>query len=159
NVKEGVRLTAGASASALRLLLIGSSTVYNAEVPDDLTIASCLQGLINSQTGGGLEVLNYGASGVKASQQLERLRTLELRPEDIVVFYDGTADAMQGVFYANFDGWIVGENRKHLDNLIAKNRAVIEAAARYSRFFNWLYARSTNFLPEHLQHPEKIAAL
>lgn len=160
NVKQGVRLTVGSPASAdRRVLLIGSSTVYNAEVPDELTIASQLQKLINSRKGEPIQVVNFGASGVNVAQQLERLKTLSIGPRDIVLFYDGTGDAMQGVFYANFDGWIVGENRKQLNNVIARHRPAIESLARHSRFFNWLYAKSTNYLPEHLKHPDQIRSL
>ena len=159
NVQDGIRRTAEPPVTDRRILLVGSSTIYNAEVPDEFTIASYLQRLIRARSDVEFSVVNLGASGVKVSQQLERLQMLEMRPGDIVLFYDGTADAMQGVFYANFDGWIVGENRKRLDNIIARNRVGIEALARRSRFFNWLYARTTNYLPEHLKHPEQVRAL
>jgi len=159
NVQNGIRRTVGATGTDRRILLVGSSTIYNAEVPDDFTIASYLQKLIVARKAGEFSVFNLGASGVNVSQQLERLRTLAISPSDIVVFYDGTADAMQGVFYANFDGWIVGENRKRLDNIISRNRVAIEAIARRSRFFNWLFTRTTNYLPEHLKHPEQIKTL
>ncbi|GGI29138.1 hypothetical protein GCM10010987_52900 [Bradyrhizobium guangdongense] len=160
NVSEGIRRTVGSPSTAeRRILLIGSSTIYNAEVPDDFTIASRLQAILKSHGIAKIQVLNFGASGVNVAQQLERLKTLTIAPQDIVLFYDGTGDAMQGVFYANFDGWIVGENRKHLDNFIARNRPAIERLARYSRFFNWLYAKSTNYLPEHLKHPDQIKSL
>jgi hypothetical protein len=159
NVQNGIRKTTDQAKAERRVLLIGSSTVYNAEVPDDQTIASYLQRLVNEKSSEAFNVLNYGASGVKVSQQLERLRALTFSEKDVVVFYDGTADAMQGVFYANFDGWIVGENRKHLDSFIARYRLTIENLARWSRFFNWLYANSTNYLPEHLKQPKQIRAL
>lgn len=160
NVSKGIRRTVGSPGTVeRRILLIGSSTIYNAEVPDDFTIASGLQALLNDHGIANVEVLNFGASGVNVAQQLERLKTLTIDPQDIVLFYDGTGDAMQGVFYANFDGWIVGENRKQLDNFIARNRPGIERLARYSRFFNWLYAKSTNYLPEHLKHPDQIKSL
>lgn len=159
NVKDGIRKTVGTPPAKRRILVIGSSTVYNAEVPDEFTIASYLQHLINTQTDEKVAVLNFGASGVKVSQQLERLKTLIIEPGDVVIFYDGTADAMQGVFYANFDGWIVGENRKHVDNIIARNRTTIEWLARYSRLFNKLYVQTTNYLPEHLKRPERMKAL
>jgi hypothetical protein len=158
NVADGVRRTTESARSDRRILLVGSSTVYNAEVPDDFTIASYLQRLLN-RANADVAVLNLGASGVKVSQQLERLRTLATRPRDVVLFYDGSADAMQGVFYANFDGWIVGQNRKYLDNIVARNRVTIEALARRSRFFDWLYAETTNYLPEHLKDPARIKSL
>ena len=84
-------------------------------------VLKLLQKRVNMRSADEIAVLNLGASGVNVSQQLERLRTLTTGPQDVVVFYDGTADAMQGLYYANFDGWIVGENRKHLDSFIARN--------------------------------------
>ena len=159
NVRNGVRSTTNSPNTDQRILLVGGSTVYGAEVPDDFTIASYLQGLINEWGSGKFAVLNLGASGVNVSQQLERLKTLTFGPHDIVIFYDGTADAMQGVFYANFDGWIVGENRKRLDNVIARHRTLLETLARHSRFFNWLFVGTTNYLPEHMKHPEVLTAL
>ncbi|MBI3434942.1 MAG: SGNH/GDSL hydrolase family protein [Proteobacteria bacterium] len=160
NVKEGVRRTVGhPPPPSRRLLLVGGSTTYDAEVPDEQTIASHLQSLLNARATGTWSVHNYGASGTSSAQQLERLPILGLKADDIVVFYGGVNDVMQGVFYANFDGWIVGENRKRLDSLINRNRAALEWLGKKSRFFNWLYHRSTDYLPEHLKSPAKISLL
>jgi len=159
NVENGMRRTADVPASDRHILLVGSSTVYGAEVPDEYTIASYLQRRINAQGGEKFAVQNFGADGVNVTQQLERLKGLKFGDGDIVVFYDGTSDAMQGVFYGIFDGWIVEENRKHLNNFIVKHHALIERLARYSRFFNWLFVQSADYLPEHMKDPAKIKAL
>ncbi len=93
--------------------LFGGSTVYNSEVPDDLTIASWLQKLFNEHFPNKYIVRNYGATSVTTIQQLERLKTLtSFQPGDIVVFYDGVNDINQGVFYANPGKTIVQRNRQ-----------------------------------------------
>jgi hypothetical protein len=159
NDENGMRRTANSPATDRHILLVGSSTVYGAEVPDEYTIASYLQKRINDQGGVKYAVQNLGAEGVNVTQQLERLKTLEFGDGDIVLFYDGTSDAVQGVFYANIDGWIVEENRKHVNDYIVKHQAQLERLARYCRFCDWLFVQTTDYLPEHMNHPERIKAL
>lgn len=159
NDENGMRRTPNSPATDRHILLVGSSTVYGAEVPDDYTIASYLQKRINDQGGVKYAVQNFGAEGVNVTQQLERLKTLEFGDDDIVLFYDGTSDGVQGVFYANIDGWIVEENRKHVNDYIVKHHARLEQLARYCRFCDWLYVQTTDYLPEHMKHPERIKAL
>jgi hypothetical protein len=159
NDENGMRRTANSPATDRHILLVGSSTVYGAEVPDEYTIASYLQNRINEQGGGKFAVQNLGAEGVTVTQQLERLKALDFGDRDVVIFYDGGSDAVQGVFYANIDGWIVEENRKHVNDYIVKHQAQLQRLARYCRFCDWLFAQTTDYLPEHMKHPEKIKAL
>ena len=159
NDENGMRRTANSPATDRHILLVGSSTVYGAEVPDEYTIASYLQKRINDQGGVKYAVQNIGAEGVNVTQQLERLKTLEFGERDVVIFYDGGADAVQGVFYANIDGWIVEENRKHVNDYVVKHQAQLQRLARYCRFCDWLFVQTTDYLPEHMKHPEKIKAL
>jgi hypothetical protein len=159
NDENGKRRTPNAPVTDRHILLVGSSTVYGAEVPDDYTIASYLQKRINVQAGGKFAVQNLGAEGVNVAQQLERLKTLEFGEQDVVLFYDGTSDAVQGVFYANIDGWIVEENRKHVNEYIVKHQVQLQRLARYCRFCDWLFVQTTDYLPEHMKHPERIQAL
>lgn len=159
NDENGMRRTANSPATDRHILLVGSSTVYGAEVPDEYTIASDLQKRINAQGGAKFAVLNLGAEGVTVTQQLERLKTLSFGDRDVVIFYDGGSDAVQGVFYNNIDGWIVGENRKHVNDYVVKHRAQLERLARYCRFCDWLFSQTTDYLPEHMKHPEQIKAL
>ena len=56
NVKDGIRRTVGSPQTNRRILLVGSSTIYNADVPDDFTIASYLQKLINDRGTGAFAV-------------------------------------------------------------------------------------------------------
>ena len=76
-----------------------------------------------------------------------------------MLFYDGTSDGVQGVFYANIEGWIVEENRKHVNDYIVKHQAQLQRLARYCRFCDWLFVQTTDYLPDHMKHPEKIKAL
>ncbi len=70
------------------LYLFGNSTLYDVAVPDALTIASQLQRLVPQ-----FRVENYGMASATTAQMVIRLRTLVLRPGDLVVFYTGANDA------------------------------------------------------------------
>lgn len=90
------------------LLLLGGSTMYCSEVPDQLTIASILSKELNNINNGGERyyVMNAGVPSANSIQELERLRyELErgLRP-DIVVVYNGVNDVFQGVYLRNPEG-------------------------------------------------------
>lgn len=115
NVAHGRRRTTDAPAAAEHtVFVIGGSTIYGAEVPDAYTIPSYLQRLLNAQQPGMWRVENRGTISVTTAQQLELLRTEPLRKGDVVVFYDGANDVVQGVYNGDPAGWIVGENRKAL---------------------------------------------
>lgn len=114
-IKNGQRATTGQPATFKHTVhLFGGSTVYNSEVPDNLTIASQLQTMLNEKSPNTYKVENWGASSVKASQQLERLRTINVQPGDVVIFYDGVNDAVQGVYAASPEGFMVKSNREKL---------------------------------------------
>lgn len=116
--RDGLRHTVGQPERAVHTVyLFGGSTLFNAEVPDAHTVASQLQSLLNQRHPSMWRVENYGASSVNAAQQLERLRSIPLRAGDMVVFYDGVNDAVQGVFYQNPEGWMVQSNRDKLAHL------------------------------------------
>ncbi|HEX2858878.1 MAG TPA: hypothetical protein VHP58_01580 [Alphaproteobacteria bacterium] len=104
NTQYGQRITFGQPNGAPHTVwLLGGSAVYNGEVPDAFTMASQLQNLVNQNeaTKGQWKVENLGARGVHSAQELERLKMVPLKQGDIVVFYDGAADALHGVFYNN----------------------------------------------------------
>lgn len=85
NVVDGRRRTVGSPATGPRLLVFGGSTVLDAEVPDEYTIASQLQVLVGKRW----RVENYGVSGASLAGNLAWLRTLDLRPADVVVTLSG----------------------------------------------------------------------
>ncbi|MFM9085303.1 MAG: SGNH/GDSL hydrolase family protein [Acidimicrobiia bacterium] len=85
NVVDGRRRTVGSPLTGPRILIFGGSTVLDAEVPDDYTIASQLQSLVGDRW----RVENYGVSGASLAGNLAWLRVLDLRPEDVVVTLSG----------------------------------------------------------------------
>ena len=40
-----------------------------------------------------------------------------------------------------------------------KHQAQLQRLARYCRFCDWLFVQTTDYLPEHMKHPERIKAL
>ncbi len=99
NIVGGLRATAHQPASADRQLLVfGGSTIFSEEVPDDHTIPSYLQALINMRCASRVRVLNYGVPSMNALQQVSRLRETSIRPGDIVMFYDGVNDVYYTVY-------------------------------------------------------------
>jgi len=140
NVSAGKRRTTDGPDPAKakgRLLVFGGSTVYCSEVPDSLTLCSCLQRLLNEQGQGHYQVENLGATTVTIKQQLARLKLEMIEPGDIVVFYDGVNDVIQSIFYNNPEGTIIDESRKQLEGLSAFHRFLFKVHRRlapYSAF-------------------------
>jgi lysophospholipase L1-like esterase len=88
------------------VLLLGGSTVYNSEVPDESTMASQLSRMLNDYSDHLFHVLNTGVTSANTTQDLERLE-LELRSglrPDIVISFSGVNDALQGVYFGDPDG-------------------------------------------------------
>jgi hypothetical protein len=143
NTQNGLRATSGQPRSYdYRVLVFGGSTIYSSEVPDALTIPSLLQKLFNDGAF-SVKVENYGASSVTAAQELERLKKdAHLQPKDIVVFYDGVNDIVQGVFYGRPGGWMAGEVKTAPRSVV-----IIRKLANYSAFFRFL---DRNFLTSPL---------
>ena len=149
NVLDYLRLTTDTPTEYdQRIFVFGGSTVFCSEVPDSFTICSFLQREIN-RNHFSARVLNYGATSVNVKQQLERFkRDIKLRKQDIVIFYDGVNDVIQGVYHGNSDGWIVGNNRKthYLIILLRKYK-------KYSailRFFNNELTTAPNITDENI---------
>ncbi|HEX2274954.1 MAG TPA: hypothetical protein VHG90_13865 [Acidimicrobiales bacterium] len=113
NVDNGIRRTTGQPRGPRQtVLLFGGSTIYNAEVPDDLTAASSLQRLLEREFPGTYRVVNYGVDSANARQQLQRLKTVDIAPGDLVVFYDGDNEAYGGVYLNNPSGTIYQSQRR-----------------------------------------------
>jgi hypothetical protein len=84
---------------------LGGSTVFSQEVPDDWTIASCLQRRLGSRW----RVENHGVCSMIARQQADRLAHTPIQPGDVVVFYDGVNEVVYPVYNGNARGWMPGE--------------------------------------------------
>jgi len=138
--------------------LFGGSTIYNGEVPDQYTVASFLQRILNGKVPQKYRVLNYGANSINTSQQLERLKTVDLKPQDIVVFYGGINDSW--LFTSGkIDGWIKGENLVALGrlNTIQKTRFLIHNRfKRHSRFVQKFLNPHTSHVPDFLNDSTRV---
>jgi len=81
--------------------IFGGSTMYCCEVPDEYTIASYLQTYFNKQYPKKYLVKNYGIPAIAILEQLKRLKTVDVKPDDIVIFYDGVNEIFLNLYYAN----------------------------------------------------------
>ena len=52
-----------------------------------------------------------------AAQQLARLQTVELSDSDVVIFYDGVNDILQGMYFKNAGGSIIETQVNALESL------------------------------------------
>ena len=93
-----------------RVLLFGGSTVFDQEVADQDTLASCLQRALNQRPGPRYRVENYGTPAMIARQQTERLADTPLEPGDVVLFYDGVNDVFYPVYNGNTKGYHLGDS-------------------------------------------------
>jgi hypothetical protein len=93
SIVDGRRLTAGQPYKFERsCFLLGGSTIFNAQVPNDLTIASQMQQLFNSLSQ-NLIVHNLGLSGATSANRIRFMReNLTLSPNDVVILYFGVND-------------------------------------------------------------------
>ena len=111
NVKDHKRVTTEQpQIYDFKILLFGGSTVHNPEVPDNLTIASQLQAILNQNN---LKILveNYGVSSIHAGEQFQRLiYDAKIKKNDIVIFYDGYNDVIQRIYLGKISGAISDES-------------------------------------------------
>ena len=134
NVRNHMRVTTGNQTNSKKnVYVFGGSTVYSSEVPDDYTIPSQLQKMINNKQLSAT-VFNMGVSSIHSAQQLERLeRDVILHPGDMVIFYDGVNDVTQRIYYGNPDGWIANEEKQ-----APMWVRLIRRHAKHSAFLRWL---------------------
>ncbi|MDH5515319.1 MAG: hypothetical protein OEY45_09175 [Gammaproteobacteria bacterium] len=112
NVADNIRVTTDAPpASSSNIYLFGGSTVYNSEVPDAYTISSYLQRELVRNGYQQYRVYNLGVTSINTNQQLERLKQTALEENDLVIFYDGVNEVVQGVMFGNTEGTITGSER------------------------------------------------
>src|SRR5262245_27465301 len=113
NIVKGLRKTSNQEEHPKnKIYMFGGSSMWGTGSADRNTIPSLLQAQLraNEQR---YAVFNYGFSTVVAHQQLSRLKTLDLKDGDVVIFYDGWNDIWQGVVYGQPSGTIIGYNEAH----------------------------------------------
>lgn len=88
-----IRVTVGQPAHYTRTLWIfGNSATFDLYVDDAQSQASQLQALLNTH-GYRVRVVNMAVGSYRISAEVARLRDTPIRPGDVVVFFDGGADA------------------------------------------------------------------
>lgn len=141
------------------IYLFGGSTMYNGAVPDYHTIASNLQRRLNEAFGNQFIVRNFGATTVSTIQQLERLHTIDLLPDDVVIFYDGVNDIHHGMFYANHRKTIIERNNEVLNQMSFIRRYLFSLKDR-SKLVQFVSDQWINrSIPKHLQNKYEVDKL
>jgi hypothetical protein len=93
NTSGGIRATTFQPPAASHTVwMLGNSTLFGYEVPDELTIPSQLQRLLNAAYGPHYRVVNLGQTGLGIPQNLRLLKRLPVRPGDIVIAYEGLSE-------------------------------------------------------------------
>jgi len=150
NVERGDRVTYPRTSGENKIYIFGGSTIFSAEVPDYYTIPSLLSSLISESGVGKYEVINKGVSSVNVKQQLEYLKTIKIIKGDIVVFFSGVNDILQGLYFGNPEGTIIGEQRMNA-NVVQENKLdkILQASHIY-RLLKEIFTE--NYLPPHLRN-------
>ena len=140
--------------------VFGGSTVYGYEVPDEYTVASQLQLLFNKYYGSQYIVQNYGIISATTTQQLERLRTVSLRHQDIVIFYHGVNDIIQALFRGNPQETFVETNRRIMQQMSFLQKNLVHLSS-YSKFVErWANPiNNKKKIPLHLQDERRFSFL
>lgn len=138
--------------------IFGGSTLYSSEVPDDHTIASHLQRLLNKEHPGKYVVKNYGLPTISIVEQVERLKTVEVKKSDIVIFYDGINEINENIFYANPDYSLLKIIQRNMDAMSWIQAYLFQLAS--NSYFVRLFLSPINYsLPEHLNDDQFIETM
>jgi lysophospholipase L1-like esterase len=155
NVSQGRRRTTDQPAHPVsRVLLFGGSTVFCQEVPDDWTLASCLQRHLHDRFGPAFRVENLGAVSMTLGQHAARLEETKFAEGDVVIFYAGVNDAYYPVYNGNLRGWLPGDGHDGgVRTLGALERLLYPHLLRWrdsSALAALIFARWERPAPDHL---------
>ncbi|KNY25712.1 SGNH/GDSL hydrolase family protein [Pseudobacteroides cellulosolvens] len=107
----------------IKVLMLGGSTMYCNDVPDNLTISSQLSEILNSSGKNKYFVINAGVDSANSSQELERLEfelKAGLKP-DIVIGYHAYNDIVNGIYFNEPEGVMFDyESRNKVKEFISK---------------------------------------
>ncbi len=84
------------------IYIFGGSTIFSIDAIDYYTIPSHLQRLINQEISTKYRVVNMGVTGFNTGPQNIRLKTLDLEPGDIVIYYDGENNIPRVTSFGNY---------------------------------------------------------
>ena len=164
NIKDGKRSTTLQPLYYKNVIyLFGGSTMFCSEVPDEYTIASYFQDLANKEFPNRYIVENYGASSVISAQELERLKTINLREGDMVVFFNGANDVIQSIYNNDPEGYIVGKNNKivrETGSVRAFFLKIHPVLGKYSTFVSYfLDPFERKYKPSHMNDSSHVESL
>ena len=116
-----------------RVLILGGSTTFCAEVPDDMTFSSILQRLLNDRHA-KRRVENFGKSAATSTDRVTVLEKVDdLSKGDIVIFYIGVNEAGVGFTQRVLPVGII--------NKVPELGTVIQKASSYSRIADVLFRK------------------
>ena len=116
-----------------RVLILGGSTTFCAEVPDDMTFSSILQRLLNDRHA-KRRVENFGKSASTSTNRVTVLEKVDdLSKGDIVIFYIGVNEAGVGFTQRVLPVGII--------NKVPELGTVIQKASSYSRIADVLFRK------------------
>jgi hypothetical protein len=161
NVEENRRKTTGVPSEFQNIIhVFRGSTVYCSEVPDSLTIPSYLQSFLNERKPNKWKVINYGATSVNTSQQLQLLKTTSLREGDIVIFYGGVNESI--LFTTGRpDGWVLNETYVEYDksfNFAQKiSFRIYQRLSKYSKFVGHFLYPYKDVIPQRFYEDDWVS--
>lgn len=123
-VENGLRKTHYQNKNSQKnIYILGGSTIWGTGASDEFTIPSIIQKKINFSNNIKTiyNVYNYGFSTLVSHQQLKLLKKINLKKNDIVIFYDGNNDIWQANINRNPHGTMIGYNNKNKVSIL-KNK-------------------------------------
>lgn len=167
-VVRGVRRTTGydwkpGDPAPVKLVVLGGSTTFCEEVPDDDTWASQLQKqLAADPETRHVRVMNYGVASVNSTQEVDRLE-YELshgNVPDVCLFFDGVNEVMGGVYNKNPEGTIADTAKEYAKEKERARTRFVKIAQK-SALYRVLTAKpyGNRSLFPHLCDPHKLEDL
>ncbi len=166
NITDGKRVTIDQPEEYDHTIyIVGGSTVYGMYLPDEYTIPSYLQTMLNTEAGKKYKVENIGVISVNSWQELARIKALPIQDGDIVVLYNGVNDSF-GI-YDYCSKWQI-ENGYCPKEMPPLHPATAAFAEKYNEIITGLQNKSAfiyftlaahNFPPPHYKDNELMVSL
>jgi lysophospholipase L1-like esterase len=152
NIADGCRVTSFQPREHTNTVYVfGGSTIYCGEVPDEHTIPSQLQLLLNEYFGNQYLVRNYSTGGATTAAQLKRLQKITLNPGDIVIFYDSFNDILHSSLPVHLS--LAEKIRQQINKRMPFSQSVCLSLAKHSAFIRtFLNPLNKRYKPDHLDH-------
>ena len=126
------------------IYLFGGSTIFGAEVPDKDTVASQLQQILNIENSEKYKVENLGVTGLRIEDQIKRIKKIDFKKDDILIFYDGVNEIYQYLYRASFENNIVEQDRKLKENLNILSNIYLSFYDKYGAKYSYFFRRYLN---------------